>query len=84
MLVSPSQLKSFLLDANLVKVEDIKKAENEAQKTKTDLGKILIQKKLISKEAFRKLEAYILGIPFINLQKEKIPKETLLLIPEQI
>lgn len=84
MLVSPSQLKSFLLDANLVKIEDIQKAEAEAQKTKTDLGNVLVRKKLISKETLRKLEAYILGIPFINLQKEKIPKETLLLIPEQI
>ena len=84
MLVSTSQLKSFLQDAGLVKLEDLKKAEAEAKETKNDLGEVLIQKKLISKEELRKLEAYILGIPFINLRKENIPKKTLLLIPEQI
>ena len=84
MRVEPSQLKAFLLDANLATEKQLEKAEKEAQKTGKKLGDVLIGQKLIAEERLIRLEAYILGIPFVNLEKEIIPKEVLQIIPEPI
>ncbi len=84
MKVDDQQLKLFLLDTNLVKEEDLKKAEEKAKKTGKKLEDILILEKLISPEDLIRLKAYILGIPFISLKDEIIPKEILEIIPEPI
>jgi type IV pilus assembly protein PilB len=84
MRVETQQLKAFLLDSGLVTEIQIKKAEAEASKTNQKLGDILIKQGAIKPEELVKLQAYILGIPFVNLEKENIPKETLNIIPEAI
>ena len=38
----------------------------------------------ITEDDLRRLEAYILGVPFVNLQNEKISFDILSLIPEPI
>ena len=48
------------------------------------MGEVLLEKKLIDEIKLRKLYAYILGIPFVNLEKESIPTEILQIIPEPI
>lgn len=84
MRVEDSQLKAFLLDANLIPKEKLFKAEKKAKKDNQKLGDFLVAKKLISKEKLNKLKAYILGIPFVNLEKGNISKEILQIIPEPI
>ncbi len=84
MKVEDQQLKLFLLDTKLVKEEDLKKAEEKAKKTGKKLEDVLILEKLISSEDLIRLKAYILGIPFISLKDEIIPKEILEIIPEPI
>ncbi len=84
MKVEPQQLKAFLLDAKLVTTEQFEKAEKIAQKNNQKVGDVLVSESLISQEDFIKLEAYILGIPFVNLEKEKIEDEVLKIIPEPI
>ena len=84
MRVANSQLKAFVLDAGVVKKEDLDKAFAEAEKKETYLGALLVEKKLISEDDLKKLEAYILGIPFVNLEKEAIPPDVLMIIPELI
>lgn len=84
MRVEDSQLKAFLLDANLIAKEKLLKAVEKAQKDNQKLGDFLVAKKLITMEQLNKLKAYILGIPFVNLEKESIPKEILQIIPEPI
>lgn len=84
MRVEDSQLKAFLLDADLVSKEKLESVEKKAKKTKKELAKLLVEEKLITQEQLIKLEAYILGIPFVNLEKEAIPKEILQIIPEPI
>lgn len=80
----PQQLKLFLLDSGLVTSKDLQEAEEEAQKTKQDFGKVLISKGKITEDDLRRLQAYILGIPYVDLKSEKIPFEMLSLIPEPI
>ena len=84
MRVEPQQLKAFLLDAGLVTELQFDQAWKKAKKTGQKVGDVLVSEGLISQEELIKLEAYILGIPFVNLEKEMVPPEVLKLIPEPI
>jgi len=84
MQIDDSQLKAFILDAGLTTKEKLGLAEKNAKQTNQSLEKVLIKEKIISQEQLNKLKAYILGIPFVNLEKETIPKEILQIIPEPI
>jgi len=84
MRVEDQQLEAFLLDSGLVEKKALKEANKAAEKTGKRLSDILVVKGLISEEELIKMEAYILGIPFVNLEKEKIASEVLKIIPEAI
>ena len=84
MRVEPQQLKAFLLDTGLIKETQFDEAYKKAEKTHQKIEDILISENLISQEELIRLEAYILGIPFVNLEKEKIPPEVLRIIPEPV
>jgi len=84
MRVEPQQLKAFLLDAGLVTEEQFDSALKKAEKTGQKVGDVLVAEGSLSEEELIKLEAYILGIPFVNLEKEKIESEVLKIIPEPI
>jgi len=84
MRVEPSQLKAFLLDAGLVTKDQFEKALKKAEKTKQKVGDVLVSEGLITQEELIKLEAYILGIPFVNLEKERVESQVLKIIPEPI
>ena len=71
MKVEPEQLKAFILDSGLVKPRDLETAEAEAKRKKVSLEKVLVEKGLVSKEDLTRLEAYILGIPYVNLKKKR-------------
>ncbi len=84
MRIEDSQLKAFLLDTRLITKKKLEEAEKEAKKANQKLAQFLVKDKIISQEQLNKLRAYILGIPFVNLEKEIIPKEILQIIPEPI
>lgn len=84
MRVEAQQLKAFLLDAGLVKKKEFDQIQKKAQKTGKAIEDLLITEGLVSQEELTKLKAYILGIPFVNLEKEKISPEILRIIPEPI
>jgi len=84
MKIDSSQLKAFLLDSGLANKKQIEKAEKEAETTNEKLEDVLVKSGEIKEEEMTKLKAYILGIPFVNLEDEKIPPEILQIIPEPI
>src|SRR3989344_2233289 len=84
MKVETKKLKLFLLDSGLITSKDIAEAERNVKKTGEDLGDALVSAGKISEDDLRRLEAYILGIPFVGLEKEKIDFAVLSLIPEPI
>ncbi len=84
MRVEPQQLKAFMLDAGLIKENQFDKALREAQKRGKKIEDILVAKNFISQEDLIRLEAYILGIPFVNLEKETVSPDVLKIIPEPI
>lgn len=84
MKVETGQLKAFLLDAGLVSQEQFEEAQKKAETVSQKVGDVLVSDGLISQEELIKLEAYILGVPFVNLEKEKVLPEVLKIIPEPI
>ncbi|MFA5747043.1 MAG: hypothetical protein WC926_03120, partial [Candidatus Paceibacterota bacterium] len=84
MRVEPQQLKSFLLDAELITEAQFVDAEKKAEREKKTVENVLIADNLISEEKIIQLTAYILGIPFVGLEKETLPPEVLKIIPEPI
>jgi len=84
MRVEPQQLKAFLLDAGLITETQFEEVKKTAKKTEKKIEDILVSRGLVSREQLIKLEAYILGIPFVSLEKIKIDPEVLRIIPEPI
>jgi type IV pilus assembly protein PilB len=84
MKVQEEQLKAFLVDAGLITAAEFAKAKKKAVKSGQRIRDVLISEGLIAEEKLTKLEAYILGIPFVNLEKDLIPPEILKIIPEPI
>ena len=84
MWVEPQQLKAFMEDSGIIQREEIEKLFNKSQKEKTNFEQLLIKEGKISEDNLRRLQAYILGIPFVNLEKEKINTQVLSNIPEPI
>ena len=84
MQVQSQRLKAFLLDANVITEKEFESAYKKAEKTRKNLEDVLVSEKLISQEKLIKLKAYILGIAFVNLEKETISPEILKIIPEPI
>jgi len=84
MKVDSKKLEKFILDAGLVDEKIFEEAKKESEKSKREIGEVLVSQGLISERELIKVEAYILGIPFINLEKETIPADVLKIIPESI
>jgi len=84
MQVSKEQLKEFVLDTGLISSKDFKEAEKEATEKNETLEKILIKKGKIDNDALRRVQAMILGIPFVDLRNQKIDFDVLSLIPEPV
>lgn len=78
------KLKSLMVDAGLITKSRFESAAKKAKKSKKEVKDILISEGLVSEKEITKLEAYILGIPFVNLEKMKIPPDILKIIPEPI
>lgn len=89
MYIQKKQLKDFIIDSGLISRADIEEAEKEFDKkresgSEEDLGKFLVSRGLMTDDDLRRMQAYVLGIPFVDLKKKKIDFEVLSLIPEPI
>jgi type IV pilus assembly protein PilB len=84
MFVNQTQLKDFILDSGLVSKKDWTDAEAESVTGGLSPERVLLNKGLISENDLRRVQAYVLGVPFISLIKEKIDFAVLSLIPEPI
>jgi len=84
MKTTEQQIKDFLLDTNLVTEGEFEQALKKAKKSKKKIDDVLVEQGIISPEDIGKLNAYILGIPFVGLEDEKIQDDILRLVPEPI
>lgn len=84
MYISDTHLREFLLDAGLVSKKAFEDATATAEKSGNSIGEELVSAGAIGEDELRRTQAYILGIPFVNLANTKIDDETLALIPEPV
>ena len=84
MLVQETKLKKFILDSGLASRAEVLAAEKDAEKEGGDVGGILVKQGKISADDLRRVQAYILGIPFVDLKGQKIDFAVLSLVPEPI
>ena len=68
----------------MVKDEDLEAVFKQAQEEKKKMADLLLEKKLLTDMQLRKLYAYIMGVPFVDLTKETIPADILQIVPEPI
>jgi type IV pilus assembly protein PilB len=84
MRIQDDQLKRFILDAGLITKADISATEKIAKDEKRTLSEALIAHGHMTEDDMRRIESYVLGIPFVSLKDMKIDFETLTLIPEPV
>ncbi len=84
MFVEDTQLYKFILDSGLVTKTDLESAKKDAEKKGKRLGDILVTQGKITADNLRRMQAYVLGIPFVDLKGKKIESGVLSLIPEPI
>ncbi len=82
--IEEKQLKDFILDSGLVSKGDLVAAEKTSKEKDQNIGEILVSNGAINENDLRRIQASILGIPFIDLKGEHLDFEVLSLIPEPI
>lgn len=84
MIIEEKQLEKFLLDSGLVSRADLDAARASARAAHEPFAAVLVRGGKITEDDARRAEAYILGIPFVNLKNQKIDYGVLSLIPEPV
>ena len=84
MFIEDTQLYKFILDSGLVSKGDLEIASKDAEKGNKRLGDILVTGGKITADNLRRMQAYVLGIPFVDLKNKKISSDILSMIPEPI
>ena len=82
--IDESKLESFMIDSGLVSKAEIARAKSEAKGKNTSIGKVLVSNGSLTEDDLRRTQAYILGIPFIDLKNQKLDFSVLSLIPEPV
>ncbi len=72
------------MDSGLVSRKDIEAAEHVAEQEKRPLADALVSSGAMTEDDLRRVESYVLGVPFVSLKNVKIDAPILSLIPEPI
>ncbi len=84
MFIEQQQLDEFIRDSGLITRPEFDELLKKSKEEKKSLSELVISEGKMSEDDLRKIQAHILGIPFIELKDQKIDLETLSLIPEPI
>lgn len=84
MQVKSDKLKELLLDSGMVSRPDVESAEEKVSESDQRLSDVLISEGVISEDDLRRMQAYLLGVPFMQLKPNDIDTEVLRSIPEPI
>ncbi|AKM83868.1 TPA: hypothetical protein DCZ46_00845 [Candidatus Campbellbacteria bacterium] len=84
MRIDSKQLGEFIKDSGLISKTDLEKALSKAEKENVSLGEILLNEGKLTEDEMRRIQAHIIGIPFVDLSDQKIDFDVLSIIPEPI
>ncbi len=82
--VDEKTIIDLLNDSGLVTKTDVSVALKKSKETKESIGSILVSSGKLTEKDWSKMKSVALGIPFVNLEGEKIDPNVLTLIPEPI
>ncbi len=82
--IDEHQLENFILDSGLVSSEEMKNLVKASKDEGIGIGELAVKKGLLTDDDLRRVHAYLLGVPFVDLKNRKIDFEVLSLIPEPI
>mgnify|MGYP003386396408 FL=1 len=82
--VPDAQLKTFVVDSGLVSRKDVDAAQKSSTERKIGLADALVSMGFLSEDDMRRMQAHILGIPFVSLTGQRIDLALLAIIPEPI
>ncbi len=81
---SKQKLLQFLLEKKSISIEKIQSLIDEAVKTHVDPEELLVKRGLLSLKDLAAAKGELYGLPFIDLEKEKVPFEILSTIPQTV
>ncbi|MDO8672524.1 MAG: GspE/PulE family protein, partial [Dehalococcoidia bacterium] len=84
MRLDEDKLKELIIDSGLATTSEVDELAQIAAKNKSSLVDAIVSAGKIPEDELIRLQAYVLGVPFVDLKKEKIDFSVLSLIPEPI
>ena len=84
MWLDPDRLREFILETDLITAAEFDALAGEAKAKNISVEEAVLNSGKVGEDDFRRIKAYLLGIPFVNLKSVKIEKGTLFTIPEPI
>jgi len=84
MFLEGAQLAKFLVDANVLTNAEANNLLQQASASGVSLSNVILSQAKMTEVDLRKAEAHVLGIPYVNLEDEKIDSSVLLLITEAV
>lgn len=82
--IEEGQLLNFIIDSGLASRSDVEKAKDEAKKSGKTVAHVLVDSGKLTSDEMRRMQAYVLGIPFVDLKNQKLNIDVLSKIPEPI
>lgn len=80
----PSRIAQYLIDKKKISPEDLLLIEKEAKEKNSEVEDIIVKREIISEKELGKVKSELFGLPFVDLEKQDIPLETLHIIPQQV
>ncbi len=84
MYIEGKQLDEFIKDSGLIPRAEFDVMEKKAHEKNSSVADILLAEGKMGEDDLRKIQAHVLGIPFVDLKTQKIDFEILSLIPEPV
>ena len=82
--IDESQLSEFLVDSGVLSAESLNEVRKVAGERKIGLGEVAVMKGFLTNEDLRRIQSYLLGLPFVDLKSRPLDFAVLSLIPEPI
>ncbi len=82
MKIDTEKLKYFLLDLGLITPKKFEEVQKKASESRQKVENVLISEGLVTEEKIVGIKAHILSLPFIDLERLRVPMEVLKSIPE--
>lgn len=84
MQIQNEQLIDFLDDTTVVTDDELEEAREKSEQSQESISSTLMSMGAIDADELRRIQAHVLGIPFVDLEERDIDFETLSIIPEPV